>query len=430
MPIRVLLASGVFCFAAVWLLAAHTPVPSEDGVSYLWMAQRFAAGAFGQALSTVFPPGYPLLLAPWVAAGLDVERAATLVGAASLALTLVPLLAIVRHLHERAALPAAILWATSPLLLRVAAEAYSEPPFLLLLALGTWRGFCGNWWLVGACAGLAFWIRPEGLVLAASFALVQPKVAWRAAVPAALAVAALAVLRQTAGHDLSPLPLLAFHAARDDLPERGAVLANLLAVPGPWFEAFGLAGALALFAPWRPRREGAVLRGQIALQLAAIVTFVVRRRFFLSSAVPVVALAAAALALWPRRWRGLLLVAAAGLGLTFAWRGRIEPDRAIERTVGAWLRSQRHADDGVVADLPRIAFFAGAPPGLPRRFTGAQLAARIATERPRFVVLTTRDAERLQELAAALAPQFAACELPPDLAAAAEARGFVVFVRR
>lgn len=430
MPIRALLAIAVCCFAAVWLLAAHTPVPSEDGVSYLWMAQRFAAGAFGQALSTVFPPGYPLLLAPWVAAGLDVERAATLVGASSLALTLIPLSAIARQVHERAALPAAFLWATSPLLLRVAAEAYSEPPFLLLLALGTWRGCCGNWWLVGTCAGLAFWIRPEGLLLAASFLLVQPKVAWRAAVPAALAVAGLAALRHAAGHDLSPLPLLAFHAARDDLPERGAVLANLLAVPGPWFEAFGLAGALALCAPWRPRREGAVLRCQIVLQLVAIVTFVVRRRFFLSSAVPVVALAGAALARWPRRWRGILLAVAVGSGLTFAWRGRIEPDRAVERTVGAWLHDQRRPDDGVVADLPRIAFFAGAPPGPPRRFTGAQLAARVAAEQPRFVVLTTRDAERLQELAAELAPRFAAVELPPDLASAASTRGFVVFVRR
>jgi hypothetical protein len=419
-------------FLAVWGLAAATPVPSEDGVSYFWMAQRFAAGEWRAALSMVFPPGWPLLLAPLLACGVAAERAATLLGAASLAACVWPLVRIARALHPDAELPAAVLWASSPLLLRVAAEGYSEPPFLVLMAFGTLAGLRGRFVAMGVCSGIAFWLRPEGFALAASFVLVQPRAAWRSLLPAAGGVLALASLRAGAGLGFDALPLVAFHAQRDDLPDRGALLANLLAMPGPWFEAFGVAGLTALLAPWRRREPAAAtLRWQIALQLAAICTFVVRRRFFLSCAVPVVVLAAAVLARAPRRVAQAVLVLAIVLGAVFAWRGRTDADRAVERELGVWLAQALPRDGALVTDLPRVAWYAGRRPPPPRHFAAAQLLAQAHAADVRCVVLSI-DSKRGQfaELAAGLADAFARAELPASLRDAADARGIAVFVAR
>src|SRR5262245_48685597 len=70
------------------VIAARTPLPSEDGVNYLWMAERFAQLDARAALSEVFPPLLPLLTALPVKLGIDPFRAAQLVlcacGAAAL----------------------------------------------------------------------------------------------------------------------------------------------------------------------------------------------------------------------------------------------------------------------------------------------------------------------------------------------------------
>ncbi|MBL8753782.1 MAG: glycosyltransferase family 39 protein, partial [Planctomycetes bacterium] len=227
-PRAAMAAGGAATFALVVLLGLATPVPAEDGVSYFWMAQQFAAGAFAEALAMVFPPGWPLLLAPIVALGVSPEAAALLLSALTLALAAGPLVALAHELDPRAAWPAALLWASSPLLLRVAAEGYSEPPFVLLVAVGTWFGRRERFVAAGVCAGLAFWVRPEGLVLAASFVFVAPRAAWRALLPAGLCVLALATLRAALGLGSELLPLLTFHEQRDDLPGRGRVLANVL----------------------------------------------------------------------------------------------------------------------------------------------------------------------------------------------------------
>ena len=79
-PAPVWRCRAVWCVVAAaivwrWLLAVRTPVPSEDGVSYLWMAQRFAAGDFARGLGEVFPPGFPLLLSPWLWVGFRTRSA-------------------------------------------------------------------------------------------------------------------------------------------------------------------------------------------------------------------------------------------------------------------------------------------------------------------------------------------------------------------
>jgi hypothetical protein len=419
---------------AAWAVALgrRSPVPSEDGVSYLWMAERFAAGDFAAATGPVFPVGYPLLLAPWCALGLAAETAAHLVGALALAATLWPLRTLARALGGDAAGSAAVLlFAAVPLLPRLAAECYSEPPFLLLMAHGAVAALRQRWPLVGVCAAAAFWIRPEGSLLAAAYALAAPRSAWRALPPVAVGVLALAALRWAAGHGFDPLPIHGFHQQRDDLPEQGRVLANLLATPGPWLEAFALAGVLCLpQLRWRDAKSRP-LALQIALQVGVVATFVVRRRFFLSCAIPVCALAGAQLAALPVAWRRGLLAAALALGAWSGWNGGIDADRAVERDLGLWLRPRVAGGQPLVSDLPRVVWFAGQRPLPPRHHTAAQMQALVAAAQPAFVVVRTRSARAaFAEYEPWLRAGHAPVALPTELAAAAASRGIAVFARR
>lgn len=422
--------------AAAWILvlAARTPVPSEDGVSYLWLAQQFAAGGWREALGSVFPPGFPLLCAPAIACGLDPERAALVVGLGCVVAALWPVWRVAEHFAVGAGLPAAILWACTPLLPRLAAETYSEPPFLLCMAWGTWCGVRGRWWWLGLCAGVAFWIRPEGLLLVGAFGFAAPRQAWRAALPAFAAVLALAVLRAVAGHGFDPLPLHGFHEQRFDLPERGDLLANLLQVPGGWLEAFGLAALLPLGLLWR-RPEGTAGRRALVwgvlLQIAVVCTFVVRRRFFVSAAVPALVLAALGIAAWPRRARVTALLLATALGLGSAFFGTIEPDRLAERELGAWLRTQLQPGRTATGDLPRVLWFAGQPPPPPRHFTADELRAFAAPPAVQYVVLSARSQRgAVPQVLPQLAASFAEAALPEPLAGRCRERGLLVLARQ
>jgi len=425
--------------ALAWqgLLALRTPVPSEDGVCYLWMAQQFAAGEWSQALSMVFPPGFPLLLAPWLALGLPAEPVGIVCGALCVAMTLVPLARIAESYRAGAGLPAAVLFAASPLLGRVAVEVYSEPPFLLLMAWGTWFGLRSRWWGLGLCAGLAFWIRPEGLLLAFAFVLAARGPALRALLPAALAVLLLALLRWLAGHGFDPLPILSFHEQRDDLSGRGDLLGNLLLVPGAWLEAYGLAGLLpvVLLVPTVRRRAPtttpAALWWQIVLQVAVVCTFVVRRRFLLSAAVPVAALGGMALASLPRIFCRSLLVLCTATGLVIGFLGTIESDRTAERQIGEYLATRLQPGSTVTGDLTRVLWFAGQRPLPPRHFDGPQLAAMAAPANVQFVVISDRSQRAAsQQVLPLLAADFERLQLPESLARLADQRGLAVFARR
>lgn len=427
----------VGALAAIWvaILFVRTPVPGEDGVSYLWMAQQFAAGRWHEGLGTVFPPGYSLVLAPWLWCGGDPERVACAVSTACLLLALPPLWRIAEALQPGAGLPAAVLFVSSPLLGRLAAEVYTEPLFLWLMALGTWQGLQQRWWRLGAIAGLAFWVRPEGVLLVPALLLVAGDrrqvvaAACRAAGPTLLVVTALGALRAAAGHGFELLPIHGFHEQRDDLPGRGAFFANLLAVPGPWLEAFGLVGLLCWWGRWRaPERA---LWTAIVLQVAVVCTFVVRRRFFVSCGVAAVTLAAAAVARLPRRVGCVLLLLAVGHGAVAGWNGGIDGDRRAERQLGEFLRTQLADGASIAGDLTRVRWFAGLPPLPPRRFDDGQLATMAQAEGVRFVVLGERDPSRRgPRLQAVLDAGFSPLALADDLAAACALRGIAVFVRR
>ncbi|MCA8974148.1 MAG: hypothetical protein KDC98_05470 [Planctomycetes bacterium] len=426
--------------AVIWAggLASKSAVPSEDGVSYLWMAERFAAGEWQAALALVFPPGFPLLVAALASCGVAVSAAADIVNVGAFAWTVWPLAWIARRLSPGVPtvdLVTCLLFVTGSLLVRVVIEVYSEPSFLLLMAWGTVAGLCGRFWLVGAVAGLAFWIRPEGLLLASSFLLARPRQAWRTVPGAAAGVALLAVTRWLCGHGADPLPILGFHDTRDDLPERGAILANLLEVWGAWFEAYGPLGALLL--PWAvPRWRRALptapaLWWQIALQVAVVCTFVVRRRFLLSCAIPAFALAGAALLRIPARWRAVVLIGLLAFGMTGTVRGRIDPDRIVERDLGLWIGAWLEPGQRVTGDLTRVIWFAGQQPLPPRHFDTAQLVAMAAPPEVRYFVFSERSRrESSRQIEGALTATFGRVEIPEPVGSRCRERGIVVLARR
>lgn len=422
----------------VWAYALVRPVPSEDGVSYLWMAQQFAAGEWGAALSMVFPPGYPLLVAPLVSCGMAVEPAADAVNAIAFALCLWPLAWIARHLSPGIKdVPeyTCVLFMTGSLLLRVAAEVYSEPLFLLVMAWGTVAGLCGRYWLLGALAGVAFWIRPEGLLLPAAFFLAAPRQAWPAALPAMLGVVLLATLRWSAGRGFDPLPILGFHETRDDLEQRGQFLANLLEVYGAWFEAYGPLGALLFAWALPPARRvlpnAPALWWQIALQVVVVCTFVVRRRFLLSCAVPTIALAGAVLGRLPAAWRHVLMLALALYGIFGAALGRMDADRYAERDLGTWIAAWLEPGQRVTGDLTRVLWFAGERPLPPRHFDTRQLQAMAMADGVRYFVFSSNSKRQSAgEIEAVLASDFDRVVIPEPVGSRCRERGIVLLQRR
>jgi hypothetical protein len=272
------------------------------------------------------------------------------------------------------------------------------------------------------------------VLLPLAFALCE-RPALRALLPAALGVGLLALLRWWSGNGFDPLPIRSFHELRDDLPERGAILANLLRVPLAYVEAFDWLPAalpLLLLLPPRAAARGArPLLLQFALNTLVICTFVVRSRFFLSAAVPVVALAAVGVCRlrWPQRCIALALCA--GFGLLRGWTGVSEPERVAERAVGQYLAHQLHAGDEVAGDMPRVIYFAGRRPPPPRHFDAAQQLAMAAAANVRFVVLSQNSQRRTYAaVSAGLEPRFARLELPEALQELASERGIAVFVQR
>jgi hypothetical protein len=420
--------------ALLWraLLAWRTPVPSEDGVTYLWMAQQFAAGRAGDALSEPFSPLWPLLLALPIRCGVEPVLAGKLLGALCGALVVWPVAAVAERLRPGAGVPAAALAATSRLFSLTAVEGYTEPLFALAVACGVLAGLRERWWALGACSALAFLVRPEGVLLPLPFALARR--GWRALLPAAAAVLAFAAWRQACGLGFDPVPKVAFHGLRDDLgAERGDVLRNLLALPTAYMEAFAAAGLLAALSLLPPRGRGLGRVGALlGVALLPMLTFVVRRRFLVGWTGVVMPLAGNGVAALPRatsRVRVVVVAIACGLDLGLGWHGTIDGNRIAERRVGEYLAGHLGPGETVAGDLTRVLWYAGRRPLPPRHFDAAWFVERARDDAVRFVVVGDRR-ETAKAIEQGIADRFVPCALPPALRAAAERRGLAVFGRR
>lgn len=444
-----------------WVLAARTPVPSVDGVTYLWMAQRFAAGDAAAALSEPFSPLWPALLALPIRLGVEPVLAGKLLGCLLGALTLWPVAAIAERCRSGAGIAAAVLCATARSLCLPAAEIYTEPLFALVLAFGVLAGMRQQWWQLGAWSALAFLVRAEGVLLPLAFVTVRG--GYRALLPCGLAVLTFGAWRWSLDLGFDPVPKLAFHEARDDLgAARGDLWANLKQLPTVYMEAFLLPGALAVLAWLPPRRAGiGRITALLGLGLLPMLTFVVRRRFFASWSPLVLALAGVGLiALLERlgagkrqraapegdtgnpaatslprapsaRARDAVLAVSCALDLVLGWNGVMDPDRAAERWIGQHLRDRLEPGQTVAGDMTRVLWFADQRPLPTRHFEPEWFVERAHAAEVRFVVLSigTRR-ESYARIAAGIADQFVPYTMPPFLRDAAADRGIAVFARK
>lgn len=436
-----------------WVCHA-TELPGRDGVTYLWMAVQFAHGHVQAFLSTVFHPLYPALVAPLLACfpSLDPVVAGQLVSAGCGTLALLPLSAlVVSRYGPRTGSLVATLYAFGTWYSRHPAECMSEGPYYLVTATWAWallacRSRAAGAALAGAMGACAWLARPEGAVLvalgAAWLTLNDRRVdAWRSLAVALPLCAALPVALGLAGNGLVLTPKASFVLA-EGLGGAAHPVAHwfveLAQVPLAVAESMGfvvfplfLVGTF-LARPRTWRDPAVLLLAPLLAQCLVAPGLFAHHRFFSAQsmlALPFAALALERLFAAPRH---RLLAVAVVVALVASEARVLAPrnvDRGVERTLGRHLAAQLRPGDRVATDMPRLAFFAGRKPPPPRAFTNADLEAALAD--PSCVLLAlVRGRGGLDVQPVSLAARgFEPMILPPGLAAAAEARGILVFSR-
>jgi 4-amino-4-deoxy-L-arabinose transferase-like glycosyltransferase len=144
---------------------------SVDGVRYIEAAKNFYAGHLEAGLSSVYPPGYPLLIALFYNFLHDWERAGQMISLISRLLLLLPLYGLLRAMYDRSvAALGCLLAAVSPFLAMYSVHVRTESLFFFLAVLalyilhrgmerhGTMDFFAG-----GLVSGFAYLVRPEAL---------------------------------------------------------------------------------------------------------------------------------------------------------------------------------------------------------------------------------------------------------------------------
>ena len=411
--------AGAVLAGLAWRLwfDSRVDMPSADGVNYLWMAEQFARGHGCDAVGEVFSPLLGILAAIPVAMGMDAFPAAQLVLAICGALAVWPMTRISEHFAPGTGPAAAMLTLFATRSVKLGAEVYTEPVFLVLASWSVLCGVRGRTWVSGMFAAIAFWVRPEAPLIPLAFVIVDRRT-WRALVPVAGGVFALALWRGVCGHGFDPVPKFAFileHNVGASMPlwERVAL------VPVRLIEAFG---AILVFALVGVRRLRApVLGWTLLLATLVICAYVPRWRFFVNWMFALVPFAAAGVRRLPGGGRVWLPVAIiVSVALTF--RGGVDPKRVIERRVGEYLGAQLRPGERIVGNMTRVLYYAGLRPLPPRHFHREEVE-RLARG-ARFVVVHSG------RIPAITAPGMVALRLPPELAAPAAARGILVFERR
>jgi len=172
-----------------WLLT-HTEVPARDTVGFIRYALEFEDESWSSVVKKNHQhPGYPItiLAVSWPVRALSHEAAAEamslsarLASGFAAVLLVIPMYFLGKLLFHRAAgFGAAALFQCLPVSAHILSDGLSEALFLLLassslgfavLAVQTWRP--RHFAVCGACAGLAYLTRPEGVLLVVATALV------------------------------------------------------------------------------------------------------------------------------------------------------------------------------------------------------------------------------------------------------------------
>jgi hypothetical protein len=270
----VLCAALVLCDLAIFMRTALTP----DAVSYLENAERFAAGAWSEALQGYWSPGYSLLLAPlaWLTGG-NRDLFLLLAHAVQAALGLVALWLAASVVHRRVPAHArrVVFWGCAWIIVRWVTQELLTPDLLLCVLVllfvactpvSTRRGQV----MIGLIIGCAFLVKssiwPSLLVALVLAAVLSVRAGGRRAFPwvavsTATVVAGLLIvpLSIRAGHptlgSVGPLNVgwyLGDRGRRTPDLDRGAhVTRRLLDVrPGVTIAVHDLRGSTRTYAPW------------------------------------------------------------------------------------------------------------------------------------------------------------------------------------
>ncbi len=419
----------VILLGLLWRLvvSAQMVVPREDGVNYLWMAERFAEGAVSEGLSEVFSPLLALLIAVPVAFGVEPFFAGQLVLALVGAWTVVPLAAISERLFPGTERWAALLACVAARPVMLGAEIYTEPLFLLLGSYAFLFGLRRGYLCCGLFTGLAFWVRPEAALIPLVF-LRRVPASWLPVLVTLVMVAALAIWRGACGHGFDPVPKLAFIAAHNVAGETdtlGFILrtgGHLLEVPKIFFSAFGGLALLALVGLWFGRpRQTLYLFG---LAILVICLYVPRWRFLVNWMFLVIPLGALALSRFPGpRWLVTLVILH---NLVWSLAGGINPNRRAEPAIAIHLQQQLRPTQRIAGDMTRVHYFAGQRPLPPRHFTAAELIE--AARNAEFVVLRAK--RKTTPAVVAGLPDHQPYALPDELQSLATARDMIILQHR
>lgn len=414
-------------FAWRLVVNARMVVPREDGVSYLWMAERFAEGEVAQALSEVFSPLLALVIALPVAMGMEPFFAGQLVLALAGALVVLPVAAVSEHLAPGTERSAALLTFVAARLAMLGAEVYTEPLFVLIGSYAFLFGLRERYWCCGVMTGLAFWVRPEAALIPLVFAG-RARSTWLPLFVAALMVVMLAVWRGACGHGFDPVPKLAFIAAHNVAGETDALgfvirsVWHLLEVPSKFLSAYGALGLFAILGLFYTRPRPAIRL--FVLAVAVICLYVPRWRFLVDWMFVVVPLAAVGVRCLPKP--GFWISAAILHNLFWSMTGGVNPNRIAEPRVAAYLEQHMEPGQRIAGDMTRVLYFAGQRPLAPRHFDADELIA--AGREAEFVVLRKRRATTLRVLEGL--PDHQPVRLPDKLQVLATDRGMLVLQRR
>ena len=144
---------------------------SSDGVRYIAAAEDFFAGRIAAGLASVYPPGYPLLIAAIFPLVGDWELAGQILSLLFGVLLLWPLYRLFHEVFDaRVAGIACILAGLSPFLARYSVHVRTESPFLFFSTLALLLFYQGmqsrrlsRFLWSGLVAGFGYLIRPEAL---------------------------------------------------------------------------------------------------------------------------------------------------------------------------------------------------------------------------------------------------------------------------
>jgi hypothetical protein len=386
----------------VWALR-HQPWVTIDGTEYIRFAESLAAGV---PFASVFPPGYPALIAIARLVVTDRVVAAGLVSLVAGALLPWPVWVLARRAAGpgRAAL-AAVAVALHPILIQYSTITMSESAYLLALYGALAFAASGRAGPAGLALGAGFAIRPEALLPAAALAVREGvRVARRSAAPRLLAIAAAGFLilaipcwiyfhatlgawtltpklaafrapgaswqaeearflgpsRGVAGPEAAPLPMRIGDAVRHAPANAVAHGRSLLGLwPAP----------LLVLSLWGLRHR----RGIEAIPLLHLIAIpflgLSGQPRFVLSAVPALAVLACVPPAAPARRGAIALVGALWLGGA-VWCGvtgsgevvlPIESYTQAQKEAGEWLSGVATAGDPVMDRKPHLAFYARLP---------------------------------------------------------------------